>query len=463
MRNMKNEKKRPAPKILSRTLFEEKSRGLVSKLFSRAMLDENMRGFTLIEVLIAVMILALAVAAAVIVERTSLRSDSLHRHRFQATGLAQQGLNLARSIRDTNVIGGATGTDIWNNLGGVDPISGQAYKLQQTGSQWEIIPDNNGEDFDLNGINFNRKFYIENFGASESEIIIEHPIDLLYLFDISNSMNNTYAVGEGSKLQAAKSAINQLNNAIAQNSSNSRVGMITFNGGITEGFFCNEVTPTYINVLPPGTSSSIFTSNISELNNNVANLSASGSTPTALAIKRALDWSQGQWNGNHIPIVILISDGVPTIDLATRSYSDADVQAISLYDANHNFLSSDVVKTSGGIDCGSYYNGIPLSNVMDMINSFHNKLPEVAVYSVAIQAVAGGIFNNDIMEYIADSGGGQSYEALNTSALVNVLEGILNEAVNIQNYFKKVKAVITWDEYGKTQTLELWTYLKDVE
>src|SRR3972149_10333481 len=103
-------------RIKERKMKSEKKRLALSE-------RSESKGFTLIEVLIAVLILALAVAAAVIVERSSLRSDSLHRHRFQATGLAQQGLNLARSIRDTNVIGGATGGGIWDNLGyvTVDP------------------------------------------------------------------------------------------------------------------------------------------------------------------------------------------------------------------------------------------------------------------------------------------------------------------------------------------------------
>ena len=81
-----------------------KSKGPVSKLFSRATLDENMRGFTLIEVLLAAMILVVAIGAGVAVEKGSIKSGVLTRHRTQAVGLAQEGQNLVRSIRDSSIL-----------------------------------------------------------------------------------------------------------------------------------------------------------------------------------------------------------------------------------------------------------------------------------------------------------------------------------------------------------------------
>jgi len=48
-------------------------------------------------------------------------------------------------------------------------------------------------------------------------------------------------------------------------------------------------------------------------------------------------------------------------------------------------------------------------------------LPGVKVYAIAIQAEAGGIFNPEVLEYVAYAGGGGFYEASDTSGLATIL------------------------------------------
>jgi len=145
--------------IIKKIYLERSRKGLA--LSERLQANSESNGFTLIEILIAVLILSTVVASAVLIERQIIRSGTVNKHRFQATGLAQEGLNLTRSIRDTNL---ATDANVWENMGGDSP-SDKSYKLEKSGDRWILVqsaPDTETtETFTLNGIEYTRKIYIE--------------------------------------------------------------------------------------------------------------------------------------------------------------------------------------------------------------------------------------------------------------------------------------------------------------
>ena len=116
------------------------------------------KSFTIIEVLIGAVILALVGVGAIAVEKEYMQSSSYNKQKLQAVGLAQEGLNLTRSIFDTNVIAGA---DVWTGLGGDAPSPSQSYNklVKDANGKWQLAPGE--ETITLNGVEFKRKIFIE--------------------------------------------------------------------------------------------------------------------------------------------------------------------------------------------------------------------------------------------------------------------------------------------------------------
>ncbi|MEK7143092.1 MAG: prepilin-type N-terminal cleavage/methylation domain-containing protein [Patescibacteria group bacterium] len=126
-----------------------------------------MRGFTLIEVLLAAMILVVAIGAGVAVEKGSIKSGVLTRHRTQAVGLAQEGQNLVRSIRDSSIL--SSDPNIWVNLGGDNPSS-PSYKLQEDiiNHKWSLVDGNEQITFPANDMVFTRDIIVARIPPPEN-------------------------------------------------------------------------------------------------------------------------------------------------------------------------------------------------------------------------------------------------------------------------------------------------------
>ena len=60
------------------------------------------KGFTLIEALIALVILTVAIGPAVALAGSALRISTTIRNNLIATGLAQEGVEVVRTVRDDN-------------------------------------------------------------------------------------------------------------------------------------------------------------------------------------------------------------------------------------------------------------------------------------------------------------------------------------------------------------------------
>lgn len=85
------------------------------------------RGFTLIEVLVALLLIAIATGPVLILATSAVNTASRIEHNLIASNLAQEGIEVIRNIRDTNWLNGAafdnnlpmgTWRVQWNTVGG---------------------------------------------------------------------------------------------------------------------------------------------------------------------------------------------------------------------------------------------------------------------------------------------------------------------------------------------------------
>lgn len=237
------------------------------------------------------------------------------------------------------------------------------------------------------------------------------PIDLLYVLDVSGSMKMLYP-GSGTKLQAAQRAIKKLNEWVAEQDNGSRVALLTFHSAGT-GQGHPPVYPTDVKI------ASEFTADINAFNAVVDGLRASGGTPTAEALNLAASWLPGAWDANHVPVVILVSDGVPTVDLETYGFNDYEVQKVGLYDQNGNSLTAEQVRQKGkNFPEYGQKAGEPLADTMLAIQNLMAAVPDAQVHAVAVQADQHGIFNDDVLKYVATQGNGQFFMAKDSDQLV---------------------------------------------
>jgi Tfp pilus assembly protein PilV len=128
-------------------------------------------GFGLLEVVVAVGIVILVVAAVVSLSQFVLRGYVTVGARTTAYQLAQQGVEVARAIRDTGTLDAKPNT-YWDT--GL-PVNVNSYRAnfrvscgQSAVCPWELL-SNRTEAITLDGINYTRSIFIENAGLSGSE------------------------------------------------------------------------------------------------------------------------------------------------------------------------------------------------------------------------------------------------------------------------------------------------------
>ncbi|OIP80075.1 hypothetical protein COW94_01125 [Candidatus Peregrinibacteria bacterium CG22_combo_CG10-13_8_21_14_all_44_10] len=89
-------------------------------------------GFTLIEILIAVAVLALTLTAMANLVIVTMRANASNMNTLQGYYLAQQGLEAMRNVRDSNWLqnyGWNLGSDLWGDDFVCDPVSPEFYLL----------------------------------------------------------------------------------------------------------------------------------------------------------------------------------------------------------------------------------------------------------------------------------------------------------------------------------------------
>lgn len=98
------------------TLYQRKARGFALTPNKFGVTSRSEGGFTLIEALVALSIIALAVIGPLSLAATSLSAAQVARDQLTAYYLAQEGIEIVRNVRDTDRLNGATQwTDGWFN------------------------------------------------------------------------------------------------------------------------------------------------------------------------------------------------------------------------------------------------------------------------------------------------------------------------------------------------------------
>ena len=156
--------------------------------------DKRKKGFGILEVLLASLVVIIVLGGLVYLARNSMLNTAYRFQHSQATFLAQEGIEVVRQIRDTNYIDGDSNTK-WNTLffdndNRVVPIfqmAGNNYSTSYNASngKYELkLPNANPDIVQIEGTDFERVINVRQIDQVENNIF-EGDQDLL---------NNAYVV-----------------------------------------------------------------------------------------------------------------------------------------------------------------------------------------------------------------------------------------------------------------------------
>lgn len=252
------------------------------------------------------------------------------------------------------------------------------------------------------------------------ELCEANPVDIVYLVDRSSSM--TVDFGGTARFSAAQQAILALNDALIAENDGSRAALVSF-----AGFSTVEQNLSQGAVLHSGLTADLNSVSSLAMSLDVGDIRPDATTPTALALRKTLDLLVGYGSSDRDPVVVLLSDGVPNIDGMGRGpdgYELDAVQAISLLDGMGGFLSWPQVAFAGGYngDLGTY-DGETLANAMAETDLLAATVANLRIFGVALQGngIGLGTFNQDLLDYVAFTTGGQSFSTGNAGQLVDAL------------------------------------------
>jgi hypothetical protein len=247
-------------------------------------------------------------------------------------------------------------------------------------------------------------------------------LDIYYVLDSSASMAEAFQ-GATTKLDAAKAAIAATNDFGATWDNGTRVGLIGYYGNNPSGG--NQAGA----ILQPVDLTDIYT----DITDAFPFIQPRGSTPTSHAMRAAGVEMANNWNGVNKPVVILLTDGVPTVDYFAptfgRVYLDADVQAVDVRDGSGGFRSIADVRVSGvAYPSFGTFAGEPLATTMEQtlwtLNS--SGVPNITIHGIAIQGAQ--VFNDGIVDYIRTQGNGIFSRPEDLNELLNALEAAIEDS-----------------------------------
>ncbi|HAS46573.1 MAG TPA: hypothetical protein DCS93_39185 [Microscillaceae bacterium] len=251
--------------------------------------------------------------------------------------------------------------------------------------------------------------------------LCEPPIEVIYVLDISGSMKWEYPKTDAdgktiSRFRAAQNALNFANNALSKQGVQSRAALVTFGRGKTSQIVSG------------------FTEDYQKLNEIVENLGApNGYTPMPRGMRDAKELLKTR-NPDKLPVIILLTDGVPNIDLEGKTYSAKQAEKIDIYnEATQTFRSKEEVAQMGGANAnnpGSFH-GQPLSEVMGLMEDMKAEVSDLLIYGLGVQkdlTTNKGEFNDDILEYGAHITGALYHTVDNADEMVKAMADILLDA-----------------------------------
>lgn len=159
----------------------------------------------------------------------------------------------------------------------------------------------------------NAMLVLDNTGSMDPDYYAGTPADILLVSDDSGSMSTNNAIDA-----VRKAEVNFTNNLV----SNDRIGLETFNGTII------------------GNPS--LSRNVTYIQNQINSQGAGGLTPTAKAIQNAKNYLVANPRQGALPIIILLSDGLPTQSLYG---GDPTFEAINeSYYAKKTMINNNYIK-----------------------------------------------------------------------------------------------------------------------
>lgn len=247
------------------------------------------------------------------------------------------------------------------------------------------------------------------------------PIEVIYVLDISGSMKWEYPKTDAdgktiSRFRAAQDALIYANSALAKQNVSSRSALVIFG----EGKGSRVVSG--------------FTNNYQQLNQKVEELDdPNGWTPMPRGMRNAKELLKTR-DTSKLPVVILITDGVPNIDLNGRKYNAQKAEKIDIFNqATQSFRTKEEVEKMGGSNPYVYgtFNGKPLAEVMGLVEDMKSATSDLLIYGLGVQKDLNtnkGTFNDDILEYAAYKTGALYHTVDNAAEMVAAMADILVDA-----------------------------------
>jgi hypothetical protein len=272
------------------------------------------------------------------------------------------------------------------------------------------------------------------------EVCVPVGLDIYYVLDISSSMEQSYP-GATNKLEAAKVAISEANNLVESLSAESRVGLLPFYG----------TNPSSGNTVGITVDPLVFlTNDYDTFDGYMAMLDPIGFTPTAQALRSGAFWLSIETNGTNKPVIILLSDGVPSVSYDPDSFPDAmsmgfayeqdEVDDVDIRNGTGGFLSITQVRPLGRLmpygtyiapEDGQVYDYTTAKPVADTMSAVQYALNEAGLTDLTLHGIAiqgnGPIstFNDGIIEYVAQEGNGVFVNPSSLNTLLDALEATI--------------------------------------
>jgi len=247
------------------------------------------------------------------------------------------------------------------------------------------------------------------------------PLDVVYLLDASSSMTVDFADPLGApstRYDQAREALLTLHGQLTARGDGSRAALVTWSGHDTRLENFQQTTRVL----------SGLTGDLAAVEQLLAGLDPAavdpdGRTATAIAVGDLRALLADELDPTHRPVVVLLTDGVPNVDVHGRGpvpYDLEEVQAITLYDDAGAFRPWGEVAWLGGFnpEIGTF-DGEVLADVMAQLETLRAEQPEVEVYGVTLEGSGTGYgsYNGDLVDYAAFVTGGGAYTAADGGGL----------------------------------------------
>lgn len=137
------------------------------------MLSVYVKGFTLLETIIAVALLAISIVASVALISKSIQSRTVSQNRLMASYLAQEGIELVINIRDNNWKNGNAWNKDWEDCVNCE-IDHEKKKIKDEGDPFLKIDDKKFYNYNK-GVDtkFKRRITITTISADQKKVSSE--------------------------------------------------------------------------------------------------------------------------------------------------------------------------------------------------------------------------------------------------------------------------------------------------